>query len=79
MMNPAFNPLALAAAALSLGAHATVVGVLSIHPFEEPEEVAHLVSVVTTQVPTFATPPAQTADWGVAKTKKEPKLPRFFP
>lgn len=46
-MSPALNPLAFAAATLSLGAHAVVVGVLLIKPADEPAEVAHLVTIVT--------------------------------
>lgn len=46
-MSLALNPLALAAATLSLGAHVAVFGVLLGSSTEEPTEVVHLVNIVT--------------------------------
>lgn len=46
-MSPALNPMALAAATLSLGAHAAVFGVLIFNPADEPSDVLYLVNIVT--------------------------------
>ena len=47
-MIPAMNPTALAAATLSLGAHAAVFGILLLNsaPADKPSEVVHLVNIV---------------------------------
>mgnify|MGYP002817830725 CR=1 FL=1 len=46
MLTPALNPLAFAAAALSLSAHVVIVGALLLQPDDQPAEVAHLVTIV---------------------------------
>lgn len=45
-MSPGLNPIALAAATLSLGAHVAVFGVLLFDPADEPAGAAHLVDIV---------------------------------
>ena len=73
MMNPAFNRPFLAAATLSLGAHAALVGVILLQPFEPRTDTAHLVPVVTVPVPASLTKAAyKTAAGEMAQTREIP-------
>ena len=72
-MSPALNPIALAAATLSLGAHAAVVGVLLFNPADEPSEVAHLVSIVTASA--LPSPPTAPQADEPTTAPKSPELP----
>ena len=72
-MSLALNPIALAAATLSLGAHAAVFGVLLFNPADEPSEVAHLVNIVAASA--LSSPPKEPQTAEPSAVSGSPELP----
>jgi len=72
-MSLALNPIALAAATLSLGAHAAVFGVLLFNPAGEPSEAAHLVSIVAASA--LPSPPKEPQAAELSAVSGSPELP----
>ena len=72
-MSPALNPMALAAATLSFGAHAAVFGVLLFNPADEPSEVVHLVNIVTASAQ--PSPPTEPQAAEPSMVPAQPELP----